>query len=238
MNRIRYLFSFLLLMIAFNSAAHPVPSNPDTTGADMDLIIIESFFRNVENMTCSVNRKEGPLGGMLTVDSGWCKVGRNQYNITTVRVDTSRCELQNGVFSAYINHLDSNIVVRKPGRAYVAFMKIDLLDHMVRRAYIQRMYALDSAGYRVLQVEFKPEAPYTRYRMVYHPQQLIPLSVSMIKKTGTGPWQIEISYNSVSFDPFPDNVFSTDPYFSKQYGKFELIPPYQQYQLLDHTWLP
>lgn len=243
----------LLIMLAtcFNSAeAAPDKIRVDTSDANESLKDLQSLLAN------------NYLGCFATyfreyVDSSGAKIRDSSYLSyyssykTSFRYAYTRMYPNPGIPPTYKDevHLQNDrehitvedsmklIFINKRISLMQAFFQIDLLDPQFVQDNVQRMYAIDSSGSKVIKAEFKPESPYLSYWLSYDTASLNPQRVSFVRKLENGSSTAAYDMVEISFightTYHPDPTFPTDKYFTRINGVYVLKPAYADYEIVD-----
>lgn len=147
--------------------------------------------------------------------------------------------IQNEQYCFKVNHSLHQAVVTVPDEIFKYVAQVKILDPSFYTSYIAGMALSDTAGYRKLSYRFKPAGMYRSYDIIYdkatHQIQAIQYSVNLngarISASGSGMYEVTMTFSNYQTGRFNDSVFSTDGYFIRKQGICSMVAPYTSYTI-------
>ncbi|AXY76939.1 hypothetical protein D3H65_24420 [Paraflavitalea soli] len=258
MRQILVKISLLFLLAACCNSALAAPDNirVDTSDANESLKDLQSVIdNNAVYVEVLYYRDYVDSSGNLVKDSSlisWFNAFKNNFQWTSARVYPKPFDpddpwaypiykteehIQND--REYITFDDSSktIVINKRISIMQAFFQLDLLDPQFVQDNVERMYAVDSLGFKVIKASFKPESPYLFYSLSYDTASLNPRKVSCVRKLENGSGvaaydKVEIIFREYYLNgPIP--TFLTNRYYTRVNSVYVLQPSYANFEILD-----
>lgn len=253
----RQIIGKLILLILFtaclsSAVAAPDKMRVDTSDANESLKDLLSLYENNYVFSfISYFREYVDSSGVLIKDSSYLATYiayKNNFRYIYTRMypnpgipPTYKYEVHIQNDREYVTVEDSMklIFINKRISIMQAFFQIDLLDNQFVQDNVQRMYAIDSSGFKVIKAEFKPESPYLSYRLSYDTATLNPQKVSCIRKLENGSGSVAYDKVEILFHGYSTTgsgspqTFPTDQYFTRINGVYVLKPAYANYEIVD-----
>jgi hypothetical protein len=166
------------------------------------------------------------------------KMSRQKFWIT---MDSSEI-VQGSFYNVAVYNNQELIVLTTPVVTEQQIFHANLTDPAFNRQYVQTLSLSDSGAYRKLSFVFKSGSPYEQYEIVY---DTTAYHISRIKyrvkknEYGTTPpfnhyYVGNIYCTNYQSGTFTDSVFSTDRFFYRKEGIFNLVSPYTDYKLVNY----
>lgn len=124
--------------------------------------------------------------------------------------------IQNDSFQVAVYKVDRMVAIQRPVASNHNILPIDMLDSMFQTISMQSISATDSGSYRKLTVNFKADAPYLAYQVMYHKNsyEITWIKFSAKKEEenyGTKRVDVHMVFSKPSYST-SGNFFSIDDY--------------------------
>jgi hypothetical protein len=165
----------------------------------------------------------------------------SKYRFRIVANDSLEA-VQNDFYNLALYHDRDMAVLSRPLDLVKYMFNANITDTVFYRSYINKVTVADTGSYRKLSYQFKPGSPFEKYEILYDPASYHIYRIQyQIKKHpfAAGPplsnyrYYANIWFNNYQTGAFSDQVFSTDPYFIRRQGSYNMVAPYTHYELIN-----
>jgi hypothetical protein len=167
------------------------------------------------------------------------QINKNQYHIV---VNDSLEVVQNIFYNLVLYHDRDMAILSKPVNLVKYLFHANLLDGNFNRLFISGLKVSETGSFRKLSYQFKPGCPYEKYEIFYDPAtyrinkiqyQMRKDPFSSTPATANDRYLVNIQFSNYQTGLFNDSVFSTDTYFVRRQGLFQMTTPYSGYELIN-----
>ena len=225
---------FIIISAQRGMAAH----NPiDTTMLWREMLKLEAVFRDTTHLAFNSTIYLTDVDTATVYDTLEVsyKLSKQRYR---VEMDSTMI-LQNDFYHVALYNEQDLIMLSRPVPFGINLFQAKLTDPAFSQLHIQRLHATDSAGYRKLSFEFKTGSPYTQYDIIYDTTNYriskveYEIKKDLVTPGSTDHYHVRIECSGYQTGTFTDSVFSTNPYFNRINGVFNLLPPYSNYGFIN-----
>ena len=238
MNNKKYLDKIIICLLACTIVASTPYAQGDTTDATTELLKLQAVFENASYVSFNVAyyyEEDDTTGIKRDTLLGTYRVNKDKYYYILDSVE----QIQNEQYLITIDKDNEVIYMQRPYASYASVLQSKLMDSVFRNYYVDSMPVIDSGAYRIIKIQFKPEAVYTDYQMVYDTSGLRPatLKYTIKKEVSQNPSfqqfiRVKIVFNNFQTGLFDDSIFNIDAIVVRQNGKFVINPTsYASYSL-------
>ena len=219
-----FLLSGLLWNIGLVSHAQ------DSTDATTELLKLQAVFQNISYTSFDVNyyyEEDDTSGVLRDTLTGVYKVDKDRFYYMLDSV----IQVQNDLYHVTVDKDNKVVYVEKPYFSYTSVLQSNIMDSLFMENYVNQMLVTDSSGYRKITIQFKNEAPYQNYELLYSLNSFQPASIKFtLRKEALqeeGPQlyaRVKIVFSNYQTGAFNDSVFLTNWIFNRENGVFVLNP--------------
>lgn len=204
-----------------------VAHSQDSTDATTELLKLQAVFQNISYTSFDVNyyyEEDDSSGVLRDTLTGVYKVDKDRFYYMLDSV----IQIQSDLYHVTVDKDNKIVYLERPYFSYTSVLQSNIMDSVFMENYVDQMLLADSSGYRKLTIQFRDEAPYTDYELLYDVNSFQPASIKFtIKKEapeGSPPQyaKVRIIFSNYQTGTFDDSVFSTSWIFNRQNGVFVL----------------
>jgi hypothetical protein len=161
--------------------------------------------------------------------------GNHRLHLVT---DDSTETVQNEYYNLSLNHRYKTAMLTQASDPFKYVLQVDVLNYDFYKTFVTGRLVSDTGSYKKLSHQFKAASPYKQYEIVYDPVTFRIRSIQYCYGNGTSatpnsrtPFYVTVLFDNYQTGGFTDAVFSTDPYFLRKNGVFNMVAPYANYTL-------
>jgi hypothetical protein len=230
--------TIILFIIIASSQKGIAGFNPiDTSNLWREMLKLEAVFRDTTHLAFNATLYFTDVDTATVRDTlqTTYKLSKQKYRIEM----DSTVIIQNEFYHLTVYNEQDLAVLARPIQFGVNLFQAKLTDPDFSQFQIERLHATDSAGYRKLSFEFKAGSPYTQYEVLYDTSNYHINRVEYdIKKNpfnsgSTDHFHVLVICSGYQTGTFNDTVFSTNSYFIRKEGVYNLQAPYTSYEFIN-----
>ena len=212
--------------------------NPiDTSNLWQEVLKLEAVFQDTTHLGFNATMYLIDVDTATTLDTIQVtyKLSNQKYRIEM----DSTIIVQNDFYHLTIYNEQDIVILNRPVQFGINLFQAKLTDPDFSQLHIERLHATDSSKYRKLSVEFKTGSPYTQYEILYdttnyHISRVeYDLKKDLVTPGSTDHYHVRVVCSGYQTGTFNDTVFSTNPYFIRKEGVYNLQAPYTSYELIN-----